>query len=134
MIENLFNYIIDSSGVIQNKTTGKILKAHLLKGYPTISLRDQEGKKKNYLVHRLVAMTYIPNPDNKPFVNHLDGDTTNFKVDNLEWCTQKENIYHSRNLTGNGSVISKKKLLELYSENPELTLEAFIKVVTENCN
>lgn len=63
-------------------------------GYKLINL-SKNGKATSFRVHRLVADHFIPNVDNKPFVNHLDGDKTNNKVENLEWATEKENSEHA---------------------------------------
>ena len=60
-------------------------------GYLQITLH-KNGEHKNFLVHRLVANAFIPNPKNLPEVNHKDEDKTNCNSDNLEWCTRKYNI------------------------------------------
>lgn len=63
-------------------------------GYYVITLSIR-GKSKTYRYHRLVAETWIPNPENKPFVNHKDGNKLNFHPENLEWTTEKENSEHA---------------------------------------
>ncbi|MFP7224882.1 NUMOD4 domain-containing protein [Priestia filamentosa] len=63
-------------------------------GYVRISLGINQ-KQKNYLVHRLVAETFLDNPDGKNEVNHKDANKENNAVDNLEWCTRVDNIRHS---------------------------------------
>jgi len=70
-----------------------VLKAN--EGYHRVRL-TQMPKRDMALVHRLVAKAFIPNPDNLPCVNHLDFNVANNNVSNLEWCTQKHNILHSR--------------------------------------
>ena len=85
------NYSISNYGRVRNDKTGLILKFGKAGGYPIITM----GHKKTYLVHRLVAKTFIPNPENKRTVNHLDGCKINNHVSNLEWATYSENIKHA---------------------------------------
>lgn len=63
-------------------------------GYLFVNLY-KNGKPKVMRVHRLVAQAFIENPDNKPYVNHIDGNRTNNAANNLEWCTQQENVRHA---------------------------------------
>mgnify|MGYP003860008341 CR=1 FL=1 len=64
------------------------------KSYHRVNL----GRDNTFLVHRLVAQTFIPNPENKPCINHLDGNKNNNHINNLEWCTYYENNQHAYRL------------------------------------
>lgn len=63
------------------------------KGYKRVLIRDN-GRSRTVFVHRLVALAFIPNPDNKPQVNHKDGNKANNRPENLEWVTLAENMRH----------------------------------------
>ena len=93
---------VKSNARIVNNHTGIIHKPERIlsqryskKGYMVIDLVDATGKKKYRQVHRLVAITFIPNPENKPQINHIDGVKDNNTVTNLEWCTNQENHDHA---------------------------------------
>lgn len=90
------NYTINSNGTIYSNKTKDYLKPHPHKdiGYYCVSLW-KNNKGTTYYVHRLIAQHFIPNPDNKPEVNHIDGDRNNNDVSNLEWVTSSENSQHA---------------------------------------
>jgi len=101
------NYRISKEGKVYSIPYKKFLKFQLNNdGYPHVQI-THKGKKKDYLVHRLVAELFVNNPDpkTKVQVNHIDMDKTNFNSSNLEWTTGSENMLH-KNAT------NKKKLLE----------------------
>lgn len=64
-------------------------------GYCKVSVQKLDGTWTSQPVHRLVAKAFIPNPDNKQAVNHIDGNRQNNRIENLEWVTPKENVIHS---------------------------------------
>lgn len=87
---NINDYIINENGTIFSKRNNIYLKPHRrTDGYYTIRIN-----KKDYPIHRLVAEKYIPNPNNYPYINHKDKNKTNNTVENLEWCTPKQNSIH----------------------------------------
>lgn len=89
-----------------------ILKKRLTdRGYNTAVVYN-DGKQKVFKVHRLVAIEFIPNPENKPCVNHIDGNKENNIVSNLEWCTHSENIKHAFKIGLNSFDKNKKRDLK----------------------
>ena len=105
-------YQISNLGRIRSliKKHPKILKQHNIGVYKRIGL-SKNKQKKHYLVHRLVAETFIPNPNQYPQVNHLKPATMEYcdnSVHNLEWCNQKQNVIHGYKY-GNMSKVNKKR-------------------------
>lgn len=82
--------------------------------YRTVHL-SKKGEDRVYSIHRLVAEAFIPNPNNYPFVNHIDGNTTNNCVDNLEWCTAKMNSEHATKHNLNKPTVKKTVLTSIES-------------------
>lgn len=87
-------YLISTDGSVKTKDGVVVNGWTNDQGYVMVRLSDP---RKTYRAHRLVAEAFIPNPNNKPFVNHIDHNRSNNHVSNLEWCTQKENLTHADN-------------------------------------
>ena len=91
-------YMISNLGRVKSLRTGKILKKRLtFDGYVKVTLTINY-ESKDFRVHRLVAEHFIPNPEGKETVNHIDGNKENNSVDNLEWATRSEQLYHAYKL------------------------------------
>jgi len=87
-----YEYWISNQGRMKNKD--KVLKLVTNRGYHRVGLY-KNGKPKHFLVHRLVAIYFIENTNNKPIINHKNGVKKDNRVENLEWCTDSENKYHA---------------------------------------
>ena len=111
-------YEINKMGQIRNKYTYKILTGGLASGgYRAHTLRINK-KTVFRLAHLMVAKQFIPNPENKPLVNHIDEDKSNPCIDNLEWVTGAENVHHGTALhRGN---LGRNKPVNEYNIQPEL--------------
>ena len=93
MTAEIFGYEISKEGIVKGKN-GVPLNPGIKNGYMFVII-FYNGTRKNSYVHRLVAEKYIPNPENKKQVNHINGDKFDNRVCNLEWVTCKENISHA---------------------------------------
>lgn len=112
IIDNkITQYLISSEGEIKNIKTNKILKGTIRNGYQMVKLTI-EGKKKDYLIHRLVAITFLKNPFNLPQVNHKDKNKLNNSISNLEWISIQDNMIHrSQNNKNNRKKIKKQEIV-----------------------
>ena len=85
------NYEVSNLGRIRNLKTKRIINPDKEeKGYRRLSIK-RKGKRKHFAIHRLVAIAFIPNPENKRQVDHIDNDKSNNRVDNLRWVSNQEN-------------------------------------------
>lgn len=88
------DYSVSTEGEVRKDTTNYILSQSSQQDYKFVGLIIN-GKQKRMRVHRMVALTFIDNPDNKPYVNHINGNRSDNNVENLEWVTPSENTQHA---------------------------------------
>ena len=138
-IEGFPNYLVYEDGKIWSKKSKKYLKPGISKGYYVVCLHNK-GKKHMKKVHRLVAMAYIPNPDNKPFIDHINRDRADNRLQNLNWATMSENninigvqknnklgIKHISKLPSNTYVIQIRRNRNNYSKTCQTLEKAIIQ-------
>ena len=94
-IPNYPNYSVTEDGNVWSHKNRRFLSSAFVgRGYKKLTLCNELGKKQ-FLVHRLVAITYLSNPENKTQVNHINGIKTDNRIKNLEWATNSENMKHA---------------------------------------
>jgi hypothetical protein len=128
-IEGFTHLTAYSNGIIQNKNNNNIVTGSFDGNYYRIKplQKNKKGIVPSMSAHRIIALTFIPNPDNKPYVNHKNGNKKDNSVSNLEWVTQKENIQHAHE-TGliKHKVISGKINISIHNEPNTVYHENYI--------
>ena len=112
------NYEVSNHGNLRH-IHGEMRKFRYIKGYAYVCIRAN-GKYRNLRVHRLIAKEFIPNPENKPCVNHKNGKKEDNRIENLEWCTPSENELHKCRILGKKSI-------------PPKIMKSIICVETQTC-
>lgn len=120
-IKDFPDYKVDEYGNVYNRHDEKIKPELTKNGYLRVSLNNDSIKRKHASIHRLVAETFIPNPNDYPQVNHKDFNKQNNKVDNLEWCTPLDNLNYS-------GIIDKASIAKFQKVKCEETGEIFDSV------
>lgn len=91
-------YAVTSCGRVYSYKKKKFLSTYLCNGYERVSLRDSNNNQKNFLIHRLVAETYIDNPNNLDTVDHIDNCKTHNWVSNLQWMSREDNTKKTKGI------------------------------------
>lgn len=89
-------YLVSTDGRVYSCQTNELVGSDGSNGYRRVNLRDDDGNVTRWSIHRLVATVFIPNPDNKPMVDHADHDRSNNNVSNLSWVSANENMWNMR--------------------------------------
>lgn len=122
-------YWVSSFGNIKSNNKEKLIQHINKRGYCLISLCKNKIKK-TIRVHRIVAESFIPNINNKPYINHINGIKHDNRIENLEWCTPKENILHS--FKNKLQVVPKGNKHHLYGKSGSLNHSAKKVIDTSN--
>ena len=146
-IEDFPNYEVSDFGNVRNSNTGRKLKPKpIVKSngnytcYDVVLYNKTRSLGFHHKIHRLVAKAFIPNPYNKPDVDHIDGDTSNNEVTNLQWATKSENLLNknnkirSDNTSGHRNIFfcsQKEKWAVRYQKNGKQIHLGFFKTLEE---
>ena len=106
-------YKINKNGDIINHNN-MIMKYHIQYGYKVLELISDNNTSKTFKIHRLVALTFLNNLNNYPIVNHIDENKLNNSIENLQWCTNKQNITHSSGQKINQIDIDTNKVIKVF--------------------
>lgn len=129
------DYMVSSQGRIKSfkgKTERLMSLCPNSDGYLTTSLR-KNGKGVSIKVHKVVAETFIPNPQNKETINHIDENKTNNRVENLEWNSRKENVNHGTR-TERASKTASRSVIQYSKDGIQLNIFSSIKEASEITN
>jgi len=128
-IEGFSRYLIYENGDVYSK----YLKRNMTTtadntGYVRLHLRNDKGETKMMLLHRLVALAYIPNPENKPLIDHIDQNKSNNNINNLRWATNSENQQNVKQTYKNNK-LGEKYISTFYSKRRNRNYYLFEKTI-----